>query len=122
MSNEAYNEASQEERRHFEQCADCGEWFDCRSLDEVFFHCTDHQPRPDIPCGPCWPPQECPYCHQPAPAPRAKKPPPGYICQHCGRASAVDVKAGACSLRPLSEDERILIAQAIRDFIDGQEL
>lgn len=35
------------ERVHFMQCGTCGEMFDMRSLDEVFFH-EDHIQRPDI--------------------------------------------------------------------------
>ena len=48
MSDIAYNEASEEDRQHFMKCEECGAMFDMRCLDEVFFHCTDHKPRPDI--------------------------------------------------------------------------
>ena len=53
MSNIAYEEAEPDEREHFIQCGACGEWFDCRSLDEVFKHETDHKDRPDIQYGGC---------------------------------------------------------------------
>ena len=36
------------EQLHKIMCPTCGEWFDCRSMDEVMFHGTDHKPRPDI--------------------------------------------------------------------------
>mgnify|MGYP006309152333 CR=1 FL=1 len=48
MSDKAFNEASYEDRQHFIQCRECGEWIDCRSLDEVIKHETDHEERPDI--------------------------------------------------------------------------
>jgi len=33
---------------HFGRCAECGEMYDRRSLDEVLFYCVDHRPRVDI--------------------------------------------------------------------------
>ena len=51
MSQQAYEEASLEDRQHFMRCAVCGEWIDCRSLDEVFNHETDHKEHPDIQYG-----------------------------------------------------------------------
>ncbi len=49
MSQRAYDEASPEDRIHFIKCGRCHEWIDCRDLDEVFSHETDHKPHPDIP-------------------------------------------------------------------------
>ncbi|HEV2329204.1 MAG TPA: hypothetical protein VGY56_10490 [Verrucomicrobiae bacterium] len=48
MSDQNYDAASPEEKQHFFQCGECGEWIDCRCLDEVFKHETDHKERPDI--------------------------------------------------------------------------
>ena len=48
MKHEDYETLSPEEKIHFLRCSECGEWFDCRQLDEVFFHCVDHHDRPDI--------------------------------------------------------------------------
>lgn len=48
MSQKSYADAAPEDRHHFITCGTCGEWIDCRSLDEVFQHETDHQPRPAI--------------------------------------------------------------------------
>ena len=48
MSDKAFNEAGYADRKHFIQCCECGEWIDCRNLDEVFKHETDHKERPDI--------------------------------------------------------------------------
>lgn len=47
MSNTAYQDASEEDREHFIQCGTCGEWIDCRDLDEVFYH-EDHQNHADV--------------------------------------------------------------------------
>lgn len=49
MSNSTYNESSETDRVHFIKCGACGEWLDCRDLDEIFSHETDHKPHPDIP-------------------------------------------------------------------------
>jgi hypothetical protein len=43
-----YEQLPPEEKGHFARCAECGEWFDRRSLDEVVFHFVDHKHRPDI--------------------------------------------------------------------------
>lgn len=57
MSTEAFENAPEEDKKHFQQC-ECGEYFDRRDLDEVFFHCVaDHIPQPDIPYGGCTPPE-----------------------------------------------------------------
>ena len=48
MSNERFNEAHHKDRVHFIRCGECGEMIDCRDLDEVFKHETDHKERPDI--------------------------------------------------------------------------
>jgi hypothetical protein len=49
VSTTAYNEAAPEDREHFMKCEECGEMFDMRQLDEVFYHAFDHKQRPDIP-------------------------------------------------------------------------
>jgi hypothetical protein len=43
-----YEQPPPEEKEHFAMCAKCCEIFDRRSLDEVLFHHTDHNHRPDI--------------------------------------------------------------------------
>ncbi len=43
-----YEKLPLEEKEHFAMCAECGELFDRRSLDEVLFHHTDQKHRPDI--------------------------------------------------------------------------
>jgi hypothetical protein len=48
MTLDEYRKLPPEEKEHFGSCAECGEIFDRRSLDEVLFHHTDHKPRPDI--------------------------------------------------------------------------
>jgi hypothetical protein len=48
MKKDDYETLPTEEQQHFAECLTCGEMFDRRSLDEVFFHTTDHKPRPDI--------------------------------------------------------------------------
>jgi len=45
-----FDDLSQEEKRHFYQCKQCGEMLDMRQLDDVLFH-EDHVHRPDIPYG-----------------------------------------------------------------------
>jgi hypothetical protein len=47
MTLDEYETLSPEEKEHFAKCAECGEMFDRRSLDEVLFHATDHR-RPDV--------------------------------------------------------------------------
>jgi hypothetical protein len=46
-----FNELSEAEKRHFYKCSRCGEMVDVRQLDDVLFHETDHNPRPDIQYG-----------------------------------------------------------------------
>jgi hypothetical protein len=48
MTLDEYEKLPREEKEHFASCAECGEIFDRRSLDEVVFHTTDHKHRPDI--------------------------------------------------------------------------
>ena len=38
MSDKTFNEAGYADRKHFIKCCECGEWIDCRSLEEVFKH------------------------------------------------------------------------------------
>jgi hypothetical protein len=45
-----FNELSEEEKRHFYKCQQCGEMVDKRQLDDVLFH-EDHVQRPDIQYG-----------------------------------------------------------------------
>jgi len=47
MTADEYEKRPPEEKEHFAKCAECGEIFDRRSLDEVLLH-TDHKHRPDI--------------------------------------------------------------------------
>jgi hypothetical protein len=47
MTEDEYEKRPPEEKEHFATCAECGEIFDRRSLDEVLFH-TDHKHGPDI--------------------------------------------------------------------------
>lgn len=49
MSQSAYDESSEQDKSHFICCGACGEWIDCRDLDEVFSHEVGHKPHPDIP-------------------------------------------------------------------------
>jgi uncharacterized C2H2 Zn-finger protein len=49
MTIDEYENLSPEEKEHFVKCSRCGKIFDRRSLDEVLFHHTDHNHRPDIP-------------------------------------------------------------------------
>jgi len=59
MTNADFSALPPREKQHFMRCPECGEWFDKRDLDAVFFHCTDHVQRPDIPYGGCsWPGKE----------------------------------------------------------------
>jgi hypothetical protein len=48
MTHDQYEQLPPEEKEHFAKCAECGEIFDRRSLDEVLLHYTDHKHRPDI--------------------------------------------------------------------------
>ena len=48
MTADEYEKLPPEEKEHFAKCAECGEIFDRRSLDEVLFHHTGHKHRPDI--------------------------------------------------------------------------
>jgi len=48
MTLDEYEKLRREEKEHFASCAECGEIFDRRSLDEVVFRTTDHKHRPDI--------------------------------------------------------------------------
>jgi hypothetical protein len=47
MTLDEYDKLPPGEKEHFASCAECGEIFDRRSLDEVLFH-TDHKHRSDI--------------------------------------------------------------------------
>ena len=47
MTLDEYDKLPPEEKEHFASCAECGEIFDRRSLDEVLFH-TGHKHRSDI--------------------------------------------------------------------------
>jgi hypothetical protein len=47
MTPDEYEKVPPDEKKHFMKCSECGEMFDKRSLDEVFFH-EDQKPRPDI--------------------------------------------------------------------------
>jgi hypothetical protein len=46
-----FDELSAAEKPHFYKCEQCGKMVDLRQLDDVQFHETDHQPRPDIQYG-----------------------------------------------------------------------
>jgi hypothetical protein len=46
-----FDELSESEKEHFYKCRQCEEMVDKRQLDDVFFHETDHKPRPDIQYG-----------------------------------------------------------------------
>jgi hypothetical protein len=48
MKLDEYEKLPPEEKEHFAKCAECGEIFDRRSLDEVLFHHAGHKHRPDI--------------------------------------------------------------------------
>jgi hypothetical protein len=48
MKFDEYEKLPRKEKEHFAKCAECGEIFDRRSLDEVLFHHAGHRPRPDI--------------------------------------------------------------------------
>jgi hypothetical protein len=48
MKADEYEKLPPDEKEHFARCAECGEIFDRRSLDEVLFHHADHKDRPDI--------------------------------------------------------------------------
>jgi hypothetical protein len=47
MTLDEYEKLPPDEQEHFARCAECGERFDRRSLDEVLFHHADHKDRPD---------------------------------------------------------------------------
>jgi hypothetical protein len=47
MTKENYQKLSEQDKRNYVQCGQCGEWVFMGSLDEVLFH-EDHVPRPDI--------------------------------------------------------------------------
>jgi hypothetical protein len=47
METADYDKLPALEKEHFMECRVCGEMFDRRHLDEVFFH-QDHKQRPDI--------------------------------------------------------------------------
>jgi hypothetical protein len=48
MTHDQYEQLPPEEKEHFAKCAECGEIFDRRSLDEVLFHHAGHKHRIDI--------------------------------------------------------------------------
>tara|TARA_Y100000310_G_scaffold307319_1_gene349305 strand:+ start:580 stop:777 length:198 start_codon:yes stop_codon:yes gene_type:complete len=48
MTDKAFSEAAYADRDNFIPCEDCGQWIDCRDLDEVIKHATDHRERPDV--------------------------------------------------------------------------
>jgi hypothetical protein len=48
MTADEYKQLPTEEKEHFAACAECGEIFDRRSLDEVLFHHAGHKHRPHI--------------------------------------------------------------------------
>src|ERR1041384_7115784 len=48
MTFKQVQQLSKSDRQHFQQCKECREWFDRRTLDEVAFHAFGHKPRPDI--------------------------------------------------------------------------
>jgi len=48
MTADEYENLPPEEKKHFANCAECGEILDRRSLDDVLFHYTGHKHRPDI--------------------------------------------------------------------------
>jgi hypothetical protein len=50
MNTANFNELNESEKRHFYECAQCGEMVDRRQLDDVLFH-EDHIHRPDIEYG-----------------------------------------------------------------------
>jgi hypothetical protein len=51
MNAAEFDELSESEKTHFYKCTRCGEMVDMRQLDEVVFHETDHNSRPDIQYG-----------------------------------------------------------------------
>jgi hypothetical protein len=50
MNTADFDALSESEKKHFYQCR-CGEMVDKPQLDDVLFHGTDHNPRPDIKYG-----------------------------------------------------------------------
>jgi len=48
MTLDEYEKLPPDEQEHFARCAECGEIFDRRSLDEVLFHHAGHKHRIDI--------------------------------------------------------------------------
>ena len=51
MTRADFESLSADEKKHFYECVRCGEMVDKRQLDEVLFHETDHEQRPDIQYG-----------------------------------------------------------------------
>jgi hypothetical protein len=44
-----YEELPPEEKEHFFECPECGQFVDKRELRDVIFHVTGHKPKPEIP-------------------------------------------------------------------------
>jgi hypothetical protein len=51
VNDDDFDELSESEKRHFDQCSQCGAMVDKRQLDDVLFHETDHKPCADIQYG-----------------------------------------------------------------------
>jgi hypothetical protein len=44
-----YEKLPPDEKEHFFQCPECGQFVDKRELRDVIFHVRDHKPKPEIP-------------------------------------------------------------------------
>ena len=51
MNTAEFNRLTESEKKHFYKCSRCGEMVDKRQLDDVLFHGSDHNLRPDIQYG-----------------------------------------------------------------------
>jgi ssDNA-binding Zn-finger/Zn-ribbon topoisomerase 1 len=48
MTADEYEQVPPDEKEHFFQCPECGQFVDKRELRDVIFHVRDHKPKPDI--------------------------------------------------------------------------
>jgi ssDNA-binding Zn-finger/Zn-ribbon topoisomerase 1 len=44
-----YEKLPSNEKEHFFECPECGQFVDKRELRNVIFHVTGHKPKPEIP-------------------------------------------------------------------------
>jgi hypothetical protein len=49
MTADEYEKLPFDEKEHFFQCPECGQFVDKRELRGVIFHVRDHKRKPDIP-------------------------------------------------------------------------